>query len=228
MPGFYVAFADATGARIIGSEVELSPAPAAVDYPTEPLATFIETADQRLIVQQPTRDGRRRSWIWKGYWPDEPGFARVFAVLERLRSRYRIESGAPTPYVYLKEDITREFTRPVRYTGTATGGSASTLVNSTANFPNLAGFQVEILTGQGAGQCRTVLSNTATTLTLAGDPWTAPNSSSSYVIFGRAADWARVRVVGLNRSIVDNGGFVRYPETTMTFVIDDATWDTVG
>lgn len=76
-------------------------------------------------------------------------------------------------------------------TGTATGGTAGsgsvfgTLVNSggtyTVNDAALLGKFVVITGGTGSGQVRTIVSNTATTITIAGQ-WTAPTGTSTYAL----------------------------------------------
>jgi hypothetical protein len=63
-------------------------------------------------------------------------------------------------------------------TGTATGGSTTTLVNSAKNWKvnQFVNMQVRILTGTGAGQTKLITGNTATTLTVEGT-WTAPTAA---------------------------------------------------
>ena len=82
-------------------------------------------------------------------------------------------------------------------TGTATGGSATTLVHSGAGFNTngaLAGLIVEITSGTGAGQTRRILSNTGDTLTV-DEAWeVAPVSGSQY------------RIVDLIGDVTESGG----------------------
>lgn len=69
--------------------------------------------------------------------------------------------------------------------GTATSGSATTLVRSSATwFTNTwTNYQVRITAGTGAGQIRTISSNTATTLTV--PTWTTnPDATSQFSIEG--------------------------------------------
>ena len=69
-------------------------------------------------------------------------------------------------------------------TGTATAGGASTLTNAAKSWltNQWSNQQVRITAGTGAGQTRTIASNTATTLTVT-SPWTQqPDSSSIYEI----------------------------------------------
>jgi hypothetical protein len=70
--------------------------------------------------------------------------------------------------------------------GTATGGSSTTLVKSGAGWTTnqWAAHTVRITGGTGSGQARTVLSNTSTTLTI-DQPWvTSPASGSTFTIEG--------------------------------------------
>ena len=71
-------------------------------------------------------------------------------------------------------------------TGTATTGGASTLTNSAKTWTvnQWANFQVRIVSGTGAGQIRTIASNTATVLTTSTAWTTAPDATSVYSIEG--------------------------------------------
>jgi hypothetical protein len=71
-------------------------------------------------------------------------------------------------------------------TGTATAGGANTLTNAAKNWASnqWTNSQLRLTAGTGAGQIRTVASNTATTLTLS-SPWsTAPDTTSQYSLEG--------------------------------------------
>jgi hypothetical protein len=71
-------------------------------------------------------------------------------------------------------------------TGTATGGTSTTLVNSAKAWgTNMwANYQVRITSGTGAGQIRVVASNTGTTLTVS-SAWTVtPDATSTYNVQG--------------------------------------------
>lgn len=71
-------------------------------------------------------------------------------------------------------------------TGTATAGGASTLTNGAKNWATnqWANHQVRITAGTGAGQVRTIASNTATVLTVSA-AWTVnPSTDSVYSIEG--------------------------------------------
>ncbi|MFO0157533.1 MAG: hypothetical protein ACK51V_00675, partial [bacterium] len=71
-------------------------------------------------------------------------------------------------------------------TGTATAGAASTLTNSAKNWTTnqWTNYQIRITGGTGAGQIRTIASNTATVITV-GTAWTTtPDNTSTYSIEG--------------------------------------------
>lgn len=71
-------------------------------------------------------------------------------------------------------------------TGTATAGGASTLTNSAKNWTvnQWANSQIRITSGTGAGQIRTVASNTATVITVSAAWTTQPDATSQYSIEG--------------------------------------------
>lgn len=82
-------------------------------------------------------------------------------------------------------------------TGTATAGGASTLTNSGKSWTTnqWANFQVRITGGVGAGQVRTINSNTGTVLTVSAAWTTNPDATSTYAIEGND-DW--IWVIGNN------------------------------
>lgn len=71
-------------------------------------------------------------------------------------------------------------------TGTATGGTSTTLVNAAKTWATnqWANSQVHIVSGTGAGQVRTIASNTGTTLTVSAAWTTTPDATSVYHIEG--------------------------------------------
>jgi hypothetical protein len=71
-------------------------------------------------------------------------------------------------------------------TGTATAGGANTLTNSARNWSTnqWANSQVRITAGTGAGQIRTVASNTGTVITTSANWTTNPDATSQYSIEG--------------------------------------------
>lgn len=225
MGGFYTALADASGIKITASEQLLSPAPTNVDYPTSPIGSRLPTPDGKVIVQQPIADFRERSWIWIGYPESMGAYQNLMKLLESLRSRTRIEAGAATPYVFLKDDTTGEFTRLDIINGIATSGTATTLVDTGALFTvdALIGYEIEIIDGTGSGQQRTVIDNDTTSVTV--DTWTTtPDATSVYSMRGKLAEFFRVRVLEVSRELSRGGGSVRYEQTRMVFVVDDAAF----
>lgn len=71
-------------------------------------------------------------------------------------------------------------------TGTATAGAASTLTNGakTWSVNQWANYQIRIVSGTGAGQIRTIASNTATVITVSAAWATNPDNTSVYSIEG--------------------------------------------
>lgn len=75
--------------------------------------------------------------------------------------------------------------------GTATSATASTLVDTTKNFPSayLVGWKIRIVSGTGAGQIKTIRTNDATSVSIsggapAGGQWAVtPDATSGYVIY---------------------------------------------
>lgn len=77
--------------------------------------------------------------------------------------------------------------QPVQFAnGTATAGAATTLTNSgkTWTTNQWSNFQIRITGGTGAGQVRTIASNTGTVLTVSAAWTTNPDATSTYVIEG--------------------------------------------
>jgi hypothetical protein len=71
-------------------------------------------------------------------------------------------------------------------TGTATAGGASTLTNSAKSWATnqWTNYQIRIVSGTGAGQIRTIASNTATVITTSTAWTTQPSTDSAYSIEG--------------------------------------------
>lgn len=108
--GFWICDANSDHSRNDASKFQLTPGPVAVDYPTAPAGTIIETIDGRVVVQQPVKDGRQRQWIWNNLPAWLPSFPMLWEKLERSRSRYRLEGGL-SPYVYLLDAETKELSK---------------------------------------------------------------------------------------------------------------------
>lgn len=99
--------------------------------------------------------------------------------------------------------------------GTANASGSSTLVNSSKNWflNQWSNYQVRIVSGTGAGQVRTISSNTATTLTVSAVWTVTPDSTSGYVIEGND-DFIY---------ILGNGAVTMYRLTISTGVVATAT-----
>jgi hypothetical protein len=100
--------------------------------------------------------------------------------------------GVPNPWVYAYVEIADSVESArnsclwgwqQNATGTATGGTTTTLVNSGAAWTTnqWQNLKVSIVGGTGAGQIAAIASNTATTLTF-GALTTAPDATSQYII----------------------------------------------
>lgn len=68
-------------------------APTAVDYPERRDVAVRTTVDGAVVIQRPMTDGRARKWIWRNLGPNVPGYAGLWATLEGLDTRGRIEAG---------------------------------------------------------------------------------------------------------------------------------------
>lgn len=227
---FSWAIADSAGAMVTASQTVLSPSPTRVEYPVDIAGSVVETASGVVVVQQPSKDPRRRAWIWQGY----PGWwsrtADLWDQLTPLRSKTRISAGQGSPYVYLKDTETGLFRRQVLVPGTATAGAAGTMTDSGQSWVTnaYAGYYVEILSGTGPGQRRKILSNTGTVLTITPNWGVNPASGSKYNILGWVDDWFQVRVVNVARKLRDDGGLVKYDEIRLEFAVTDANWNATG
>ena len=89
----------------------------------------------------------------------------------------------------------------------STGGNTATTLNdaSATWVPNtFAGLSVQIVNGLGVGQTRTIVSNTATQLTV-NTPWNPiPNGSSAYQILGPSAQLRQAAAVEDQAQTVEN------------------------
>jgi hypothetical protein len=227
--GFWVSLADASGVRITGSELMLSPGPVTVEYPSEVLGTTVETADGIIIQQMPSNDPRKRAWIWKGYPSYMPEYQKLYGLISSLRSQTRFSQGL-SPFVYLLENITDQFQNLQNAsfnlsaganqatTGTATTGTAL-VVNA------YAGGELEVKSGTGVGQIRYITSNTTGVFTVS-SPWTVvPNATSVIVVRWRSTEWFKCRVLDINRKVDESATITKYSETKLVFSVQDTAWN---
>lgn len=115
--GFWIADAmPGTHALDESSKVLLAPGPSAVEYPQGPLGAVIDTADGRVVLQQPSKDNRRRAWVFQGMRAWMASYQALWPLLERTRSRYRLQGGK-SPYVYLLDAETGELDQAIAWAG---------------------------------------------------------------------------------------------------------------
>ncbi len=100
----------------------------------------------------------------------------------------------------------RAFPTAPNGSGTATAGAAGTLTDSTQAWTANAysGFSVYLVGGQGVGQFRTIVSNTATALTVTPNWTTAPNNTSAYKIVNPPLDTGSASANSGNNTLTDN------------------------
>jgi cysteine-rich repeat protein len=136
-------------------------------------------------------------------------------------------------------DTTKAWNVTVQESGTATAATATTLENSTKawNANSWLNFFVRITSGTGQGQERRIASNTATTLTVADEWATIPDTTSAYeIIVGSrwTSEWWTVRITGGTgarqwrtiqrhgtRTLVVTPAWTTVPDTTSTYAIQE-------
>ncbi len=131
---------------------------------------------------------------------------------------------------YLNPSATATFSVTVRAfapaalgSGTASAGAAGTMTDASKTWTvdAFAGYSVYITGGQGVGQYRTILSNTATVLTIAPNWTTNPNATSTYKIVDPPIDTGTVTNQG-GSTLTDSSkawaanGYVAYTVTVLT------------
>lgn len=215
--GFWIASSevDVDGTTVIrtpNSELLLQPGPSRVEYVQEPGGQLVETTDGNVVHQQPTLDGRRRTWEWNGYAPTVAGYDRIWPVLDASRSRYRKEAGL-CPYVWLKEDVSEGLVRRLRWTGTVSSAGVFTATLGSAPPATVVGGALIV-----AGQVRAILSVTGSTLSV-GDAFIGTPSGPAVILY-TAADWFRARILEVSRKPAD-GSMVRYDGSRIVYVVDD-------
>ena len=229
MPGFYVSRATNKPTSMTVMETLLAPSPVAVDYPQEPLGARLQTADGRLIVQQPALDNRPRAWVWRGYPGWMTSYQTLFDTLENLRSRLR-KGTSGSAYIWIKDDVTNLLYRHYTATGSVSSATSDTLTVSGTPFTGLtlADMYVEIMAGTGLGEFKKIVSNTSSQLTVASNWTVTPTNGATWAVRGRVNDWFKARVIEISRRLRDDGGQPRYEETRLVFVIEDAAWNGLG
>lgn len=223
---FWLAAADADGARIVGTEERLAPGPSSVDYPRDPSGSILETGAGRVIRQVPYTDPRKRAWVWQ-LLPKGGRYARydqLFRRLTPLVSRVRREQGL-SPWIWLRDTETGGLGNWSYVSGTATSTTATTLVDSSKNLTENA-YQngvIEVVSGTGAGQRRSIVSNTATEFTVTPE-WSTIPTGATYSVAMKIDDWIRVRVLSVQET-VGGYGTLRHEQVRMEWVIDDPAFN---
>lgn len=227
--GFKVALAKADHTRS-AVEVTLYPAPSKVEYPNAPLGEMIETADGRVVMQQPTKDPRRRSWIWTNYGPMIQTYERQFRWLEGLRSRYR-QMGGQSPYIYVYDGTTNLLNKRQNLTTNLVSRSGRVLTvadySATVNPGTLVNGTVDLYVNgaTSAEQRCSIVAATATTITV--DQDIGVSGTIVCKVGWLEPSWWRVRVLDTTRTPLEAGN-LRYAESKFAFVIEDPTWTEVG
>lgn len=223
---FSVSSADASGARIVGSEEVLSPGPADVDYPLTPAGRIVDTSSGTRIKQTPPGDARPRAWIWSDLPTYRPKYVQFCQRLESLLGTNRRARGL-SPWVYLQDTETSEMSLWVFSGGTATAISSTTLTDSLQAWTTnaLTNGTIEIVSGTGAGQRRSVQSNTGTSVTV--DAWGTNPTGAVYNVQYQNPAWIRVRVLNVSRHPVAKFA-ISFETVRLEFVIDDQSWNSLG
>jgi len=187
-----------------------------------------ETADGNAIQQQPTKDPRRRAWVWESYQYWMPAYVALWARISNMRSRYRQANGM-SPYVFLLDTVTGEFRRKVDYTGTVASATGTSMTPNTPSYTSdlFKGFEVLFTSGAAAGRRSLITGNVTNGLISFPALGATPAGGDAFVISYWVDDWMRVRVLDANRSLPDSG-IVKYATTKMSFVVDDASWNAIG
>jgi hypothetical protein len=102
---FQVRWQETTGGAY--TTLTLVPMPTAKEYPVRRDMVTKTSPDGNVIVQRPMRDARPRRWIWLRYSDRVPGYTALWAALEALEYRTRLQASKP-PTVEIFEDVTKE------------------------------------------------------------------------------------------------------------------------
>jgi hypothetical protein len=224
--GFWYSVADAAGARITTNDMQLSPAPSDVEYPTEFLGSTQMTAEGNNIMQQPPKDSRLRGWIWAGYPARHPQYQYLWGQLVALRAKTRFAAGL-SPYVYLIDANSGAFQRRVEttYTVTSATGTTVTLTGAALTTNIAANGTIEVITGTGINQMRVISSNTSNVVTVAPAYGVTPGVGATVRLRYDYSEWCKVRVVDVTRKLGTGKATATYQETRLSFVLDDATYN---
>jgi hypothetical protein len=227
MPFFWVASADASGALIATSAELLSPGPSEVDYPQQPAGRIVDTSAGSRIKQLTPSDPRPRAWVWEMLPTYRASYVRFTKRLESLLGTSRRARGL-SPWIYIKDEVTDDFRFLVHASAAATGATVNTLTDSIQNWAvnGLVNGTIEIVSGTGAGQRRSIQSNTATQITV--DAWgVQPVAGSVYSLEYSNPGWVRVRVLNVSKRPAAKRA-ISFESVRMEFVVDDPAWNALG
>lgn len=228
MSGFWVCAADANGNRIVGAEELLTPGPADLVWPDTKPGTMLETSGGGMVWQSPPNDPRQRSWVWLNMPTYRADITRLIGRLEGLVASTRRGQGK-SPWLFIKDDVTNKLRRIVSVTGTATTATTTTLTDSTkawtVNALSGGSGVLEFTSGALVGIRTSLLSNTATQVTFQNTMASTPLVGTSYVIQYSSADWVRVRVQSVIKTIRRKSGSPTFDSVALNWTLDDSSWD---
>ena len=147
----------------------------------------------------------RAAWTtnqWAGYWvyiSSGTGESQIRQISSNTGTTLTWSSSGTAPdstsrYIILGFDA-----------GTATAGASTTMTDSTKSWVvnKWTNYSVRILAGTGAGQTRSIASNTSTALTIIGTWTTNPDTSSVYAIQGDV-DKLYIQLAGIAATAIHN------------------------
>lgn len=72
--------------------LQVKPKPTEVAYPDRRLFSQEDTKDGVVVIQRPRKDARPREWVWTGYPPRNVQYNNLWAVLESLEVKSRLDA----------------------------------------------------------------------------------------------------------------------------------------
>jgi hypothetical protein len=217
MGGFWISTANvSTGQRVVGSQIQLRPHPTEVDYPVDPKGALMTTRGGGNVLRQMTeRDGRIHTWVWKGLPTAVPRYERLAQQLESLSSKMRREQGL-SPFLYFKDDETDTLGAWANIAGSISSTTATTLTDTSKSFAGTVNGVIEITSGPGTGQRRSITAATGSQLTIT-PAWNI-QPTGTYTVQAFQNLWAKVRVLNVTRQVQGHGSVLE--DIRVDFVID--------
>lgn len=105
---FWYSPAQPDGSRDTGTEVMILPSPTEPDYEGTRFIYSIRDTDAGGVKQRLRKKSKEKRWVWVNYTPQVPTYETLYNELFALQDHVRTNNG-DSPYVYLKEDVTKEF-----------------------------------------------------------------------------------------------------------------------